>query len=244
MVYELTGKLHCKPAYRLLNKHLWSDPKLRSALVLVRQFDQCASPFPSEVVRIFKQNAVVKLTKNFATITRELSRTIAMVKRIQEQKQQTLAALLSLFIAVAVGVANFISRFAWAAVAPGLGYGGSGSSTADATGRLLASAGAAAVGGFEVPVSVGAAAAAALVSAVRAVEVAVGEGNAKLEAKLEQTNTKLEQTRTEMNAKLEQTNTKLGHVEAELRIIKSGANELNRAVVPVCQQAMETTLHN
>ena len=231
LVYELTGKLHCKPAYRLLNKHLWSDPKLRSALVLVRQFDQCASPFPSEVVRIFKQNAVVKLTKNFATITRELSRTIAMVKRIQEQKQQTLAALLSLFIAVAVGVANFISRFAWAAVAPGLGYGGSGSSTADATGRLLASAGAAAVGGFEVPVSVGAAAAAALVSAIRAVEVAVGEGNAKLE----QTNTKLEQT-----------NTKLGHVEAELRIIKSGASELNRAVVPVCQrqQAMETTLHN
>jgi hypothetical protein len=29
-----------------------------------------------------------------------------------------------------------------------------------------------------------------------------------------------------------------------LRIIKSGANELNRAVVPVCQQAMDTTLHN
>jgi hypothetical protein len=233
LVYELTGKLNCKPAYRLLNKHLWSDAKLRSALVLAKQFSACASPFPSEVVRIFKLSAVAKLTKNYATITSELSKTIAMVKRIQEQKHQALAALLSLSIAVGVGIANFFSRFAWAAVAPGLGYGGTSSSTAGAAGRLLASTGMGSVGGFgfEVPVSVDAAAAAALVGAVRAVEAAVGDGTRQMHAKLEQ-------MRVELSSELEQTNVKLGGVEAELRVIKSGAGELNRAVVPACHQAM------
>ena len=210
LVYELTGKLHCKPAYRLLNKHLWSDGKLRSALLTAQLVAPCASPYPSEVVRKFKMLASTRLTAHYADLTRDLSKTISVVKRIQDQKRQMLAALLSVFIAACVGIANFFSRLMWAALSSDLGYGpattaGTGASAAVGSSRALAGdgpwQGAADASAF---VGQGVVAGAAIVVAVGAVEAVL---------------------RTE----LAKVNKELANMQAEL-------DQLSRAIVPVCDR--------
>jgi septal ring factor EnvC (AmiA/AmiB activator) len=102
---------------------------------------------------------------------------------------------------------------------------------------------------------------AANVGAVRAVEAAVAQlqtGLAEMKAELTQTRTELKtelaqtrtelktdlaemkaeiaQTRTELKKELKLTNAKLDFTNAKLGRMETGADELNRAVVPACDR--------
>jgi hypothetical protein len=112
---------------------------------------------------MFKLDAAARLTAHYAVLTRDLSKAIASVKRIQEKKRQMLAGVLSLFLALAVGIANLFSRFAWSVLSPELGHAQSSS----ASGRSLTS-------------EAGVVAGAQIVSAVRAVEAVVATGTTEL----------------------------------------------------------------
>eukprot|EP00935_MAST-01C_sp_MAST-1C-sp1_P000241 g241.t1 len=101
VIYDLTGKLHCKAAYKILVRYLWAHPELRASLY-ANLIAPSLPPYPQEFVLHVKQR--------YAEIIRELQFTVSSIRRIQRLKQQALAYALSLFVALCIGFFNFVSR--------------------------------------------------------------------------------------------------------------------------------------
>ena len=113
LLYNLTSELQCKAAYSTLLEFLWSDENLRSILALTKLVIPCQSPYPSEVVRLFKAQAAKRFRENYTKINNSLKRTIGSIQRIQNAKHQAVAYSISGFIALCIGISNFFSRWMW-----------------------------------------------------------------------------------------------------------------------------------
>jgi hypothetical protein len=118
LLYDETGKLKCKGAYRVLKRLLWDDTDVRRSLKMSQIVAQCQAPYQMEVVRLFKTKAANHLRKNYAEIIRELNQTESSIRYLQSKQQQAVGYTLSLFVALWIGIFNFLSKVVWQLTSP------------------------------------------------------------------------------------------------------------------------------
>merc|ERR1712070_35886 len=113
LLYEETAKLKCKGAYRVMKQRLWDDADVRRSLKLSQIVARCQAPYQMEVVRLVKTKAANHLRRNYGDIIRELNQTVSSIRYLQSKQQQAVGYTLSLFVAMWIGIFNFVSRVLW-----------------------------------------------------------------------------------------------------------------------------------
>jgi len=129
LLHDDTSKLKCKGAYRVLNRLLWDDADVRRSLALSQIVVGCQAPYPMEVVRLFKTKAANHLRRNYADIIRELNQTVSSIRYLQSKQQQAVGYTLSLFVAMWIGIFNYLSKVVWQITSPAI-FGLDGSTAA------------------------------------------------------------------------------------------------------------------
>ena len=109
LLYDMTSQLTCRAGFMLMRKLVWT-PDTRLALVLSRTLTTALTPYPPELVRVFKTKATMRLRASYLLIVREIDTTLVVIRRIQGYQTQAYHLLGTALIAVFIGLANFISR--------------------------------------------------------------------------------------------------------------------------------------
>jgi uncharacterized protein YjbI with pentapeptide repeats len=109
LLYSMSSKLTCRAGFLLLRRYVWT-PDTRLALLLGRGLTTAHTPYPPELVRVFKSKATVQLRENYLEILKGVNGTIAAIHRIQAYKTQAYHLMGSVLVACLIGVANFLSR--------------------------------------------------------------------------------------------------------------------------------------
>ena len=81
LLYDMTSQLTCRAGFMLMRKLVWT-PDTRLALVLGRTLTTALTPYPPELVRVFKTKATMRLRASYLLIVREIDTTLVVIRRI------------------------------------------------------------------------------------------------------------------------------------------------------------------